>query len=135
MRVVDLSKFSHDYSVGAYPEIISLLLPVVRDQQPPATMEKLHEDIYRMCQNAYQLRLLMRKSRDHYLYEGFVAGTIVHRDESRLEVHGVEHGGIESNIIAYTISPALMKCSGARGENLIVLEPAHVVVRSASDAA
>lgn len=80
-----------------------------------------------MCRIAYELRLLMRRSKDDYWCDLYSRGTRVELDD--VDIHAVEYGSEPSALVAYTLFGALVKHAKHRGEEPVVLEKARVVVQ------
>ncbi|KID99883.1 hypothetical protein MAJ_04349, partial [Metarhizium majus ARSEF 297] len=130
MKAIEQTKINHD---GCISELESMILHhfgclIPRDVNN-VTFQKLRDDIHNMCKEAYELRFLMRKSKDDYTCQGYSDGINVHDYESALEVHGVLNGGDESSRVAFTICGALIKSSENGDMEPVVLERAHVVVK------
>ncbi|KAG6053636.1 hypothetical protein E4U17_004485 [Claviceps sp. LM77 group G4] len=92
---------------------------------------KLFSEIRQLCDNAFTLRLLTRRSDDRYQFELPEAGAEYNPDKGSVEAHGVIGGGQESNIIAIPVCGALIKyIVDGDTEICCVLEPAQVVVQA-----
>ncbi|EFY98457.1 chromosome segregation ATPase-like protein [Metarhizium robertsii] len=130
MKAIEQTKISHDDCISEVESmILSYFNCLIPRDMDSATLQKLHHDVHNMCEEAYELRFLMRKSKDDYTCQGYSDGINVHDYESALEVHGVLNGGDESSRVAFTICGALIKSSGNGDMEPVVLERAHVVVK------
>ncbi|KAG5953320.1 hypothetical protein E4U53_006054 [Claviceps sorghi] len=107
--------------------ILNLLEPLLK---PGDDHSKLDADVFRLCEDAYHLRLLTRHSHDRYYFHCFDGGINFDPDQGWVEPCGVLGGGETSNVVAFTICGALAKETGKGNENFICLEPAHVVVQA-----
>jgi len=88
------------------------------------------------CQDAYSLRMMMRKAKEGYCCEMIVPGLgeniLLSKNSEKaegMEVEGCEEGDDDqaSDVIAYTLFGALLKYQ--QGKPMKVLEKAQVVLR------
>ncbi|QPG97247.1 hypothetical protein C2857_006026 [Epichloe festucae Fl1] len=107
--------------------ICATLKPALKTGCADGQVQSLRKDVARMCRVAYELRLLMRRSKDDYWCDVYSRGTRVELDD--VDIHAVEHGSEPSALVAYTLFGALSKHAKHRGEEPVVLEKARVVVQ------
>lgn len=129
MKAIDEIKIQHAPPCFAANDIWKLFRCLSLKKAASAATQKFESDIVQLCNDAYYLRTLMRKSKDKYSCELFRPGTNIQEVGTALEVCGVERGGQASDIVAFVVSGALVKQPQDVNEPAIVLEPAHVVVR------
>lgn len=105
-------------------------LTVTRDQK-----DALMGDLARLCEDAWDFRMMMRRSKEEY---NIWLPPPRDGQRARLSEHGdyadgmdVEEGkgGSESDEIAYTLFGGLTKHPVYRDEEMRILEKAHVVLR------
>ncbi|KAG6051931.1 hypothetical protein E4U39_006453 [Claviceps sp. Clav50 group G5] len=88
-------------------------------------------EINRLCDDAFALRLLTRKSGDRYHFDGPTRGVECVPAKGNVEICAVLGGGEVSKYVAFSICGALIKKTGnEESEVTCVLEPAHVVVQA-----
>ncbi len=97
--------------------------------------KKLKADLLGLCEEAFRLRMMMRKSREGYRCEMPTLDETSKRSLSEYkdlaEEFDVEGGKSYegSNEIAYFLSAALTKQRGYLGEGRIVLEKGYVILK------
>ncbi|KAH7139868.1 hypothetical protein B0J13DRAFT_447955 [Dactylonectria estremocensis] len=133
LTCIDLLGVDEATSKRCAEEMSSFFLPLVehrrrrKGQQPEDMITKL-------CSDAFSLRMMMRKSKGGYRCEvpGLDGTALVSELRDLVDVHAVENGRPDesSDEIAYCLFGALTKHQEHLGENKIVLEKAHVVVKS-----
>ena len=104
--------------------------PILQAQAPKATHFK---SILRLCEDAYKLALILRKSSSDYKCESVPSGIVIdNRVESEISPQAFDTPQtsqapmIQGSRIAFTIFGALVKYEPATGERH-VLEKSHVV--------
>ena len=113
--------------------IFSSLSPIlsVSHENIEKHMDSLKGDILQACVAAYQLRLLMRKSKTLYWTQTIPPGSILSgENDDFAEVYGVENDSQQGNEVAFTLFGALCKHAAFRGEEPVVLEKAQVIVKA-----
>ncbi|KAG6058641.1 hypothetical protein E4U17_007812 [Claviceps sp. LM77 group G4] len=117
----------HDNS-NARGEIRQFLFPLLRSER---NLLEIAVEINRLCDDAFALRLLTRKSGDRYQFDGPTRGVECVPAKGNVEICAVLGGGEVSNHVAFSICGALIKKTGNKeSEVTCVLEPAHVVVQA-----
>ncbi|KAG6210122.1 hypothetical protein E4U35_005966 [Claviceps purpurea] len=108
-----------------------LLFPLLDSDFSKQDWLKSSTKIYELCDDAFSLRLLTRKSGDQYGFQEPGNGQVFSPTKGVVEVCGALGGGEVSNTVAFSICGALIKYTlndGTWTENF--LEPAHVVVQA-----
>lgn len=111
--------------------ICEKLSPLFQISAKTQDINAFWQDVAGLCVAAYNLRLLMRKAKAAYYCHILPRGTQLEAKEDLAEIYGVEGGETPSSEVAYTLTGALLKDTGKRDEEPIVLEKAQVVVKSA----
>ncbi|KAG6068537.1 hypothetical protein E4U32_000362 [Claviceps aff. humidiphila group G2b] len=125
--IESFSAAPHDKS-NARVEIRRFLLPLLISER---NLMDIGAEIDRLCDNAFALRLLTRKSGDRYHFDGPTRGLEYVPAKGTAEICAVLGGGEVSNFVEFSICGALIKHSGnEESEVTCVLEPAHVVVQA-----
>ncbi|KAG5965238.1 hypothetical protein E4U58_002895 [Claviceps cyperi] len=115
----------HDNS-HARGEIQRTIFPLLNHE-----WNQIGTEINRLCDDAFALRLLTRKSGDRYHFDGPTRGVECVPTKGTIEVCAVLGGGEASNCVEFSICGALIKRTGnEESEITCVLEPAHVVVQA-----
>ncbi|KAG6172016.1 hypothetical protein E4U11_006689 [Claviceps purpurea] len=113
---------------NARGEIRHFLFPLLISER---NLLKIGTEIDRLCDDAFALRLLTRKSGDRYHFDGPTRGEKYVPAKGTVEVCAVLGGGEVSNSVEFSICGALIKHTGnEESEVTCVLEPAHVVVQA-----
>ncbi|KAG6159393.1 hypothetical protein E4U37_003524 [Claviceps purpurea] len=108
-----------------------LLFPLLDSDFSKQDWLKSSTKIDQLCDDAFSLRLLTRKSGDQYGFQEPGNGQVFSPTKGVVEVCGALGGGEVSNTVAFSICGALIKYTlndGTWTENF--LEPAHVVVQA-----
>ncbi|KAG6302022.1 hypothetical protein E4U09_004027 [Claviceps aff. purpurea] len=114
---------------NARGEIRHFLIPLLISERN--LLKKIGTEIDRLCDDAFALRLLTRKSGDRYHFDGPTRGEKYVPAKGTVEVCAVLGGGEVSNRVEFSICGALIKHTGnEESEVTCVLEPAHVVVQA-----
>ncbi|KAG6035335.1 hypothetical protein E4U19_004812 [Claviceps sp. Clav32 group G5] len=125
--IESFSATPHDNS-NARGEIRHFLFPLVSSER---NLLEIAAEINRLCDDAFALRLLTRKSGDRYHFDGPTRGVECVPAKGNVEICAVLGGGEVSKYVAFSICGALIKKTGnEESEVTCVLEPAHVVVQA-----
>jgi hypothetical protein len=114
--------------------ILATFEPLISPEITPEAYEALKNDVLQLCTDAYDLRMMMRRSKEEYaIWTPSPRGTQPARASDFTEFADsfeVEDGKAEngSDDIAYTLFGGLTKHPEYRGEGLCVLEKAQVVL-------
>lgn len=111
--------------------ICNRMSPLFQISAKKQDINAFRQDVAGLCVAAYNLRLLMRTAKAAYYCHILPRGTQLEAKEYLAEIYGVEGGDTPSSEVAYTLTGALLKDTGKRDEEPIVLEKAQVVVKSA----
>ncbi len=137
IECVELCKIQETTSANAAAAIFSILRRNLSHHTGPAEEDALHANILQLCQDAFQLRMLMRKSKHRYTVETVQAdkGVSLAAVESKVDSVSVEGGksSERSDEIAFAVFGALVKRpwagDGTAEPAVKVLEKAQVVLR------
>jgi hypothetical protein len=91
--------------------------------------QKLEKKVVTLCEDAFTLRIAMRKSKGNYRCEVLGSGALQSKNEDIAEAMEVEGGNKPSDVILFTLFGALTKQPEDMAKEKIVLEKAHVVLR------
>ena len=96
-----------------------------------ADKQKLETNVVTLCEDAFTLRIAMRKSKGNYRCEVLPSGTLQSKNEYIAEAIEVESGksAERSDVIMFTLFGALTKQPEDTAKEKIVLEKAHVVLK------
>lgn len=105
-----------------------LLFPLLNSEQDWLNSST---KIDQLCDDAFSLRLLTRKSGDQYEFQEPGNGQVFSPTKGVVEVCGALGGGEVSNIVVFSICGALINYTLNEGTwTEYFLEPAHVVVQA-----
>ncbi|KAG6229156.1 hypothetical protein E4U26_000501 [Claviceps purpurea] len=108
-----------------------LLFPLLDSDFSKQDWLKSSTKIDQLCDDAFSLRLLTRKSGDQYEFQEPGNGQVFSPTKGVVEVRGALGGSEVSNIVAFSICGALIKYTLNEGTwTEYFLEPAHVVVQA-----
>jgi hypothetical protein len=131
IQCAEMLKFDRDVTVAqTRDEIYDFLIPITTKPDVKGEGE-LSEILYNLCEDAFKLRMTMRKSKEGYRCELPKVENVAD-SEDIVDSMGVEGGGKNkdaSDTIAYVLFGALIKHPQYRGEDRRVLEKAHVIVK------
>jgi hypothetical protein len=122
-----------DISTFTAERIFKFFTPLISPKVTIREEEEFRAMILKLCQSAFALRMMMRRSKEGYRCEGLVAEktTRLVDCEDFAEPQFVENGKQNegSDEIAYCLFGALTKHPEYKVEGRKVLEKAHVVMR------
>ncbi|OAA45692.1 hypothetical protein NOR_03481 [Metarhizium rileyi] len=130
-KCMDDAKFTYKDTSLTRDWIFDVLQPLLNRQCTSSDTTKLCKDISQLCDDAYNFRMIVRRSTETYIFEDLPYGTDLDGNESMAQAQAVQNGGKESKFVAFTICPALVKCGESAAGTRAVLEPAHVIVQDA----
>ncbi|KAF5134083.1 hypothetical protein E5D57_004715 [Metarhizium anisopliae] len=131
MKCAELARCSSLSKCQASSLLVSTLEPIVHPNCSREQLEQLGKKIFEVCEEAIEIRLAMRQSKDLYKCQMICRGQIV-SPEIPAEVVEVQGDGDAGKVIVGTFFGALLKHAKSRGEDeVVVLERAHVLVKSA----
>ena len=136
LECIDLLELGEETSKYTAGIIYDFLTPLISMGASTRDTENLTSDIYKVCKQAFKLKMMMRRSKEGYRCEVpniIDAGDIryLSRNESLAEGFAVEAGkdADKSDEIAYVLFGALTKHPEHRGEDKKVLEKAQVILK------
>lgn len=120
---------------SAADKILRYLEPIISPAITPEQDAALRNDVVQLCEDAYNVRMMMRWSKEDYsVWTPVLSETSndawlpnVSDFADGFDVEGGK-GNSGSDKIAYTLFGALTKHPEYRGEGLCILEKAHVVL-------
>jgi hypothetical protein len=128
MRCVELLDGQTKLPESTATLIWNFLIPILPQSK---TAEKEADKLVRkLCDDAFNLAILMRKSKDKYIVEAPKENTLMTSFEGA-EPQDTERGGsalsCQSPVIAFCLFGALIKRPERNPDERMVLEPSHVV--------
>ncbi len=133
IHCVELAGIEERSSALVAGRIFAILAPLLSKRTQPPEENALRANILELCKDAFQLRMLMRKSRNRYAVwtMDHDRTVLLSACEDTVESVAVEGGNNseESDEVAYVLFGALIKQPQAGDQPVRVLEKAQVVLK------
>ncbi|OBT46344.1 hypothetical protein VE00_02779 [Pseudogymnoascus sp. WSF 3629] len=129
---IDLLKLPGDYSKQTAYQIFDLLAPVLHPKASEKEKDEVYNVIVEVCRQAFNLRIMMRKSKEGYRCElPPKEARFLSKIEPFADSFGVEGGKADdqSDEIAYCLFGALVKGARHMGGEKKVLDKAQVILK------
>lgn len=135
LRCIELAKFQgKDIGEKTAEELYAILQPLIVKRAGKSDVDNLRTSIRRLCQDANELRLLMRKSKDDYYCVDIPTGKVLDGADHLACPFGATTGGKNDRsghvgvMVAFTLFGALVKDPQPSAEKTRVLERAQVIM-------
>lgn len=132
LKQIDDLKLPGDYSRQTAYHIFDLLAPVLHPKASKEEEDEVYKVILEVCRQAFNLRMMMRKSKEGYRCESpHIEDRFLSRIEPFADSFGVEGGKSDdqSDEIAYCLFGALVKDARHLGGEKKVLDKAQVILK------